>query len=295
MIEIYLLGTSSGLPSINRSFPSILIKDLKSGESVLFDVGENTQRQLLKYKVGLGKIKNIFISHNHIDHFLGLYGLIETYKVLDLELPTIHLPERIPVLASEFDFKYIRTGKTIEGLNYTVTPYRVKHIKNSYGFLYATKPTLKYMEDKIKGLDSRDFINLRTKGYTMKWDKIIRIEDISYVQEGIKVFYTGDTMYYEELATQLGNVDILIHDCTFIDEADQAKSKKHSTLYDAVNMAKKLNAKLLILTHLSNKYDNYSIEGILDKNTILARDGLKIGVKREKEDYRFDIIDMNKI
>ncbi len=293
MIEIYLLGTSSGLPSIHRSFPSILIKDLKSGEGVLFDVGENAQRQILKYRVGLGKIKHIFISHNHIDHFLGLYGLIETYKVLGLDLPTIHLPQRIPVIASEFDFKYIRTGKVVEGTNYTITPYRVKHIKNSYGFLYKIKPSIKYIEDKIKDLDTRDFINLKTKGHTMKWGKILKIEELTYIQEGIKVFYTGDTMYYEELATHLGQVDILIHDCTFIDEVDQARNKKHSTITDAINMAKRLNTKLLILTHLSNKYDNYNIDGL--ENTIIARDGLKISIRKEKNEYKFNIIDMNKL
>ncbi|MEM2379845.1 MAG: MBL fold metallo-hydrolase, partial [Candidatus Anstonellales archaeon] len=78
MIEIQFLGTSSGIPSLTRNFPSISIKDLRSGDINLFDVGEGTQRQILRYGLGLGKIRRIFISHLHIDHFLGLYGLVET-------------------------------------------------------------------------------------------------------------------------------------------------------------------------------------------------------------------------
>lgn len=294
MIEILFLGTSSGLPSINRSFPSLAIKELRGGEVILFDAGENTQRQIIKYKIGLGKIKHIFISHNHIDHFLGLYGLIETYKVYKVPIPKIHLPERIPYISTEFEFDYIRTVKTIDEKFYSIKPYRVKHIKNSYGFLYSTKPILKYKEEEIRNLTARDFINLKTKGYTMKGERIINLEEITYYQEGIKVFYTGDTLPLQDLE-ELNNVDILIHDGTFINEKEEAKAKKHSTILDAISTAKKLGAKLLLITHLSNKYDEFNrdyIKELLSEHIsgfelIIANDGLRLQIRKENNNIIF--------
>lgn len=287
MIEIIFLGTSSGIPSVSRAFPSIAIKDLRSGDICLFDVGEGTQREILRHGLGLAKIKNIFISHVHIDHFLGLYGLIETYRVYNIPLPNIYIPERIPYLGTEFDFRFIRSNTLVENSDYSVSAFRVKHIRNSYGFLFQTKGRRKFIEEKTRDFTDRDFMNLRIKGFTIRGDRTIRLEDVTYEVPGIRVFYTGDTMYFEDLAKELGKVNILIHDSTFLNEDEEARSKRHSTAQEAIAMAQRLDAELLILTHISNKYEHIPANILLNKldimnrKVVIAHDGMRVNIKRE--------------
>lgn len=296
MIEIQFLGTSSGIPSLTRNFPSISIKDLRSGDINLFDVGEGTQRQILRYGLGLGKIRRIFISHLHIDHFLGLYGLVETYKVYGIELPEIYLPDRIPYIASEFPFKFIRAKTLVDTENYRIDAFRVKHMKNSYGFVFESKGIRKFIPERIKGLNDRDFINLKSKGYTIKGENVVKIDEITYIQAGIRILYTGDSMFYPDLVNIIEHADVVIHDSTFLDEDREAKDKKHSTALQAREMARLLGAKLLILTHISNKYESWRDEDIISKIAdgrvpiVVARDGMKITLKRmESGDIEYNI------
>ncbi|MCS7122926.1 MAG: MBL fold metallo-hydrolase, partial [Candidatus Micrarchaeota archaeon] len=134
----------------------------------------------------------------------------------------------------------------------------------------------------------RDFMNLRTKGFTIRGDKTISLEEVTYEVPGIRVFYTGDTMYFEDLAKELGKVDVLIHDSTFLDEDQEARSKRHSTAREAISMAQRLDAELLVLTHISNKYEHVPDENILSRldtvgrKVVIARDGMRVILKREE-------------
>jgi len=273
--EIFPLGTSSGLPSIKRSFPCFAIR--YRGEVIIFDAGENCQRQILKSGLGFGSIKHILISHTHIDHFLGLYGLIESMKLYNIQLPNIYLPESIPEI-TKFDYKRITSRLEIKEKFYSIKAIKVRHTAKSYAFLFKTIDQIKFDKEKTKNFTPMDFKNILSKGYILKGDNIVKLEDVANKIDGLSILYTGD-IYKPDFDGI--KADVVIHECTFLDEDDEAKTKKHSTFKDVINTKNKVDAKLVILTHISNKY-----EFQLDKfgnEFVIAKDLQKIFIKKDRD------------
>ncbi|NPA22408.1 MAG: MBL fold metallo-hydrolase [Candidatus Micrarchaeota archaeon] len=284
MIEVFFLGTSAGAPTLKRGLPAIALR--YKGQLFLWDVGECAQRQLLKHKLGFG-IDGIFISHLHLDHFLGLYGLWETLKMQNLpEMPQVYAPKGFPLI-NDIPVKQIRSGKVYQGEDFEIRAFRVKHIGGSYGFVFEQAPRRKFIPEKIKGLEPRHFISFKRYGYAVVGGKEVSIDEVSYLKPGLKVAYTGDTMYYEAIVEEIKGADLLIHEATFR-EADQqdAIQKKHSTIADAARIAQKAGVKTLVLTHISSRYDKVPEEELIQEakryfqgEVILAHDGLKLEVK----------------
>jgi ribonuclease BN (tRNA processing enzyme) len=121
-----------------------------------------------------------------------------------------------------------------------------------------------------------DFKNILSKGYILKGDNIVKLEDVANKIDGLSILYTGDVYKPDFDGIK---ADVVIHECTFLDEDDEAKTKKHSTLKDVINTKNKVDAKLVILTHISNKY-----EFQLDKfgnEFVIAKDLQKIFIKKD--------------
>jgi ribonuclease Z len=286
MFSITFLGTSASAPTPERGLPSIALN--YEGNLFLFDCGEGTQRQMMKYKIGYGSIDAIFISHNHLDHYLGVYGLIET---LNLSSPS---PKPIKLFANELmesksllkrkfvDRIGIKKGKIYRGKNFTITAFPVTHTSDSFGFIFQEDDKIKFYEEKAKGMGIQGemFSEIQKKGYVTINKKKIKLSEVSWKKPGRKVVYTGDTAICKEVLKAAKDADLLIHEATF-DESrkEEATERLHSTAKDVAELAKTANVKVLILTHISPRYSDVSSlvneAKPIFENILIAQDGMK--------------------
>ncbi len=297
MMELFFLGTSGSNPTVFRSLPAICLR--YNGRLYLLDCGEGTQRQLMKQKIGFGSIDLIFVSHLHLDHFLGVFGLIKTMIMNQREKPIkIIAPKGFSKFIDMFFqqkelLEIIEINKKTEieeaGLRFVFFPNN--HLKNSFGVCIQEKDRLRFNAKKAHrlGLAGLDFKEIQKKGSIEKKGKEILLKDVAHEVNGEKICYTGDTAFDETILPYVENSDVLIHDATYLKQEEQeAKLRKHSTAEEAALIAKKANVKKLILTHISPRYSNYGVIGEQAKkifeNSLEAYDGLKIIVKKSKND-----------
>jgi ribonuclease Z len=286
MLRITFLGTSGSIPTLERGMPSIAVKYEK--ELMLWDCGEGTQRQLMKYKVGYGSINAIFISHPHLDHYLGMYGLLETLR-LSSPSPrpvSIFLPRAVDVRDYGFaDVKKLRSGKLYSPPGFTVSAFPVKHCRSSYGFVFQEDDKVKFHEKKAHslGLKGDLFRKIQEKGKVKTSKGVIRLGDVSWVKKGRKIVYTGDTLPHSNIIEKAQGADLLIHEATFDPLLkDEAEERMHSTTVDAATAAKQAQVKRLVLTHISPRYSD--VEALVRDarrifyNTEVAYDGMAIDV-----------------
>ncbi len=287
MLRITFLGTSGSTPTTERGMPALAVK--YGRELMLWDCGEGTQRQLMRYKVGYGSINTIFVTHPHLDHFLGVYGLLETLRLSSPSPKPLHLFLPKGVEAREYDFlkiSNIRKGKLHTGDGFTVSAFPVKHCRASYGLVFQEDDKIKFHEKKAHGLGlkGRMFREIQKKG-RVKTDKgEVRLEDISWVKPGRKVVYSGDSAPDSNIIEEAKGADLLIHEGTF-DAAlkEEAEERLHCTVEDAADIAKKAGAKRLIITHISPRYSDVGpllaqARKIFPK-TEMACDGMAVDVK----------------
>lgn len=305
MIVITFLGTSSGIPTKNRNHPGIAIEYFsKIKDTLLFDCGENIQVQLMRAKISFMQISKIFITHWHADHFAGLIPLIQTMnlegrkKELKIFGPEakkylFHIQNlyyykpkfRIDPFDVELSEEPIKIDETKD---YEIYAIKVKHTIPSVAYCFKEKDKWSIQVEKLKemGLKRGKWLEeLKRKGkYTIK-GKEVKIEDVAILKKGLKIVYTGDTEYCENVVKLAKDADVLIHDATFTEEHKE-EEKSHSSAKDASLIAKKANVKLLVLTHLSRRYQTKEdVESLKEEaqknfeNVIVASDFLQIILK----------------
>ncbi|RME79436.1 MAG: ribonuclease Z [Methanobacteriota archaeon] len=290
-VEVFFLGTSAGIPSVKRNMPSIALR--WGGDVLLFDAGECCQRSLMKSKVGYGSIRNIFISHAHLDHFLGLFGLIETLRMTTNapeEKLNIYAPSKLmEKLLNRWPFMELKTlkeGVKHRGKDYSVRAFRVKHEGESFGFVFEEDEKIRFNKERALelGIKGRLFSEIERKGKVVVDGRSVLLSDISYVERGKKVVYSGDTMYCERIVEEAMGADLLIHEATF-DEGmeEEAIQRRHSTVKDAATIAEKAGVKMLALTHISARYDNAEMlvkqaKEYYSGEVVVAHDGMKLVV-----------------
>lgn len=298
MIEITFLGTAASKPTKQRALPSIAISI--DGEIILLDCGEGTQRQLLHADLNPNKIKSVFISHLHGDHWFGLPGLIwSTGLDMRKEDLLVFAPKGFAELFSTLDslmhpyrlykvlIKEIKEGLIYEDKKIEVYAIKAKHSIESYSFKIKEKDKPpRIIKEKLKELGIPEGPHLRKlkqgEPIKLKDGRIIYPEQI--LGEPIKgkiIVYSGDTAPNEDLIDFARNADLLIHEATFTDlEESSARESKHSTARDAARIAKKANVKKLVLTHISARYkviDQLLMEAKEEfENVIVAQDLQKI-------------------
>lgn len=303
MIRLVVLGSSASMPSKER-VPSCFA--VKYGEVLLFDCCEAVQRQMMIYGVSYAKIKAIFITHLHADHFLGVFGLIQTMNFIARKEPlyifgpkgTQKLLEsvfNVNEMSPDFTVRVFDTAESAKPIFETplfnVRAFEVEHGTNALGYTLQEKATRKFDVEKAEkiGVPRHQFSELEAKGAIKikvgksKKTKIVKIEDITFQKAGKKIVYTGDSMPCKSIEREAKEADLLIHDSCFAGtEAEAAKQKKHSTVVDAAQSAKKAGAKKLLLTHFSNRYDDTA--PLLEEarkifsETLAAKEGLEIMV-----------------
>ncbi|WP_295725241.1 ribonuclease Z [uncultured Methanobrevibacter sp.] len=295
-MEITFLGTSSAVHSYTRSHPSIAIKAF--GETMLFDCGEGTQRQLIYAKISPMKISKIFITHYHGDHILGMPGLLQSMNFRGRETKlTIYGPKGLDNLQQaisnlgfpDFDFPLewieIDSGTVIENEEYIIKAQRVKH--NTLTLAYSVEELKKPRFLRQKAIDlgvpvGPKFGKLHSGESVEVNGEIIKPEQVlGPPRKGHKITYSGDTMPCEEIINFAKDSTILIHESTYkAEDKDKADLHAHSTSVDAANIALNSNSKELILTHISTRYTE--VDDLLKeaqeifKNTKIAKDLMKL-------------------
>jgi ribonuclease Z len=297
-LKLTILGCHSATP---RSFAYPTSQYLEiNNNTYLIDCGEGTQRQLRKYKLNFSKIKNIFISHLHGDHFYGLIGLIATLGILNRQTE-LHIfgPRGIKEVIN-LQFKLAKSGVNYplhfhellskkseliyEDSKVSVHTIPLRHRIYTNGFLFKEKPKERKLNmeaiSKFQEIEICDYQNLkngkdfiRSNGETILNDKLTLPPPptLSYA-------FCSDTSYFEDIIPVIKNVDLLYHESTFLeDKADLAQKTKHSTALQAAKIAKKAKVKKLILGHYSSRYkdlDLFSEEAKkVFKNVELAKNG----------------------
>jgi len=266
-VRITFLGTAGSTPTVDRNQVSVLLE--YEGTGYLFDVGEGTQRQFMRYRRSMLKVKHIFISHAHGDHVFGLPGVVHTMALLGRKAPLyVWVPKgqgyrveqlvcAIPIkLPFELLIREVAGGMFLEEEKLTVSAYPLDHTIRTLAYVWAEKPRKKADKEKLQklGLLNNPLVRKLKEGKTVLWKgKEVRPEDIVYTVPGIKVVYAVDTRpVFHELAE---GADLLIHDGTFSCEDQQlAEEKKHSTVCEAAELARQLAAKRLALIHISGRY-----------------------------------------
>lgn len=296
MLEIVFLGTGSGIPSKRRNPAGIWLR--YEDESFLWDCGEGSQRQMMIFKIGFMKINRIFITHWHADHWAGLIGLLQTMNmegrkenlyiygpdaerfvgdILDLDYwgPRFKIiPKNVPFEGSESNCVYVSKRFEIHSIP-------VKHTVPAVAYYFKEKDAwnvdIKKAEDTYGLVQGPDVGRLKKYGVIRYKGERIRLEDVGMLKPGVKVVYTGDTKQCKNLENICADTDIIIHDATFMDEKE---NRMHSGAKDAALLAKKCNAKELVLTHFSRRYQD--IKPLRDEakkifpKTRVAEDGMKL-------------------
>lgn len=313
MLEVYMLGTSATIPTKNRKLSGVLINF--NGDRILFDCGEGAQERIMELSLGLMKIKAIFITHWHADHFSGLLGLIQTMGMEKRKEPLyIYGPERTGEFVERilgigyYRRKYkifakdLKHGEKVEfhakvfrtSGNYSIKAFKTEHDIPSLGYVFEEGHSLKVNRSKMEklGLKSGPLIGKLKKLESIKFrGRIIRPEEVVEEIKGRKVVYTGDTDYCENTIEFSNAADLLIHDATFTKKLKENGMEKHSSAYEAALVAKKAKVKMLLLTHISRRYEK-NPEILLKEakevfeNSEVAYDGMKISLKAHRPEEK---------
>jgi ribonuclease Z len=294
------LGTAASIPAKERSLPSIVFN--VNGDLILMDVGEGTQRQMLYAGLSPQKVMKILITHMHGDHILGLPGLIRTMamlgrnEVLEIFGPRgisayINLNIESALLGSDFELHVheVSPGIIIEDRDYIIEAVPVNHGVEAYGYVLRTKdkPGKLSLDKALSlGLKPGPVLRMLKEGKSVYVNgKIIKPEDVlGEPIRGSKIVYSGDTLPCENIVKASDNADILIHEATFINEdMELARVAYHSTVGQAAEIASRANVGLLILTHISNRYQDLRL--LLNEarsvfhNVMIAYDFMTLRIK----------------
>lgn len=276
-LHVHFLGTAGSLPSPQRNPPCILIR--RGSDTLLFDCGEGAQQQMMRAKTGF-TIDAIFVTHWHADHFLGIFGIVETLGFMERTAP---LPIYGPPWVVEFVDLIQRINRHTRGFAVTAHPldhgsvvpfngYTVRAFATIHGI-----PGLGYVleEDERPGRFNRDHAIALGVPPGPLFGRLQRGETVRIVRDGVetevrpgdvlgeprpgrKVVYTGDTRPIQNLprvAAMIRDADLLIHDATFDDqESSRAREVLHTTAGEAGEAAAALNARMLALVHISSRY-----------------------------------------
>lgn len=290
-MEIVFLGTTAAVPSAARGHSGIALK--YHDEVILWDCGEGTQKQLITSKTSYMKIKKIFVTHFHGDHFLGLPGLIQTLSFADRrEDLHVYAPKGIKNLIEnilnlgEYGLKYDMVAHTLsdnfelKDEKYTIKSIKVEHSIPTYGLVFEEVKGREFLLDKAKklGIPPGPAYSKLQKGEKIKLGgKWIYPDDVlGEKKKGFKVVYSSDTRPCSAVIENCRDA-VLIHDATFDGSLkNNAIETMHSTCTEAAQVAKEGVAKELYLMHISPRYKTDELllkeSRKIFRNTIVARD-----------------------
>jgi ribonuclease Z len=301
-LSLRFLGTSASRPTVERGLSSLALT--REGETMLFDCGEGTQRQMMRWNVGF-TLGDIFFTHFHTDHFLGALGLLKTLALQARTEPlriwgprgAIALFKRAEGLGNEkltfpLTVAEVEPGTPIKRKDYEIRPFTVEH-RNGAAVGYA------FVEYERRGRFDPDLARELGIPEGPLWGRVHKGEAITLddgrviessvlvgpTRPGRTVVITGDTRPCAATIAHAADADLLVHEATFGDEdAARAMETMHSTAREAATVAKMANVRALVLTHFSARYSRdpsdlgREARDVFAGPVTLAKDGMEIEV-----------------
>jgi len=293
-ISLIFLGTGQAIPTAKRNHTAMLMK--YKNENILIDCGEGTQRQFRKAKINPCKITRLLITHWHGDHVFGLPGLFQTLALNNYN-KTLHIYVKkkkkkfISLLYRMFIFreklkievKEVK-GKFLETPDFYIEAFPLRHGSpcNAYSFIEKDKRRLNKKKLQELKLPQSPLLADLQKGKNITYKgKIIKANSVSYMEKGKKITFLFDTILCETCYKAAKQADLLIAEAVYLkQEKDLARDHKHLTARQTATIAKKSKVKTLILSHLSQRYENNENKILKEareifKNTTIAEDLMK--------------------
>jgi ribonuclease Z len=270
-LDIVFLGTSASAPTARRGTSALLIR--RGGDRLLFDCGEGTQRQLLRSSIGLVDLEEIFVTHFHADHYLGLPGMLKTFSLRMRESPlTVYGPPGlrdlydalgrvVGKLTYPVELVELRAGDALSRDGYDLCAFPVDHRVPAIGYALVESVRPGRFDDAAadalavpfgpeRGALQRGEPITLANGRTIQPDQLV-----GPPRPGRTIVYTGDTLPAEAVAMLFRAADVLVHEATFAEEdRRRADETGHSTALQAARVAREAAVSLLALTHVSPRY-----------------------------------------
>ncbi len=270
------LGTSGSTPTAKRALAATLVR--RGGERLLFDCAEGTQRQLLRCDLGLVDLEEIFLTHFHADHYLGLPGMLKTYSLRGRELPlTMYGPRGLRDLLTTLrrifgrltypvELVELEPGARLRRGGYTLQTFAVDHGVSAVGYALVederpgrfdveTAMTLGVPDGPERGILQRG------EPVTLPGGQVITPEQVlGPARAGRKLVLSGDTAPTASVVEAATAADLLVHEATFLaEERERARETLHSTAGEAALVAREAGVHMLALTHVSTRYFGHQV------------------------------------
>jgi ribonuclease Z len=281
LFELIFLGTSASAPSVQRGLPSQVV--IHNEHRFLVDCGEGTQRQILQSGLGFRKLNRILVTHGHLDHILGIAGLVSTYlrweamdkleiyagqnaleRIDDLLFKVVIRGARPPF---PIELIPISTGEIISESDLTVTAFPVNHRgPDCYGFAFQESGRRPFLADEAEALSipqghwRRDLVQgLPT---TLPDGRVVQPDEVlGEFEEGTRLTIVGDTGDTESILPYCMNAAGLVIEATYLkEEQEMAREFAHLTAAEAAGLAVNANVRQLFLTHISRRYRDRDVE-----------------------------------
>lgn len=300
MLSVTFLGTSAARPTVERNVSSLAL--IREGETLLFDCGEGTQRQMMRYGASF-TLSHIFFSHFHGDHFLGVIGLARTLG-LQARVEPLHLygpkgakrvlgdaiklgVERVPF---PIEIHEVKAGEAMKQEAYEIRVFATEHGGGSVGYALVENMRFgRFDPEKARalGIPEGPLWGKMQRGEAVELADGRKLTADSVVgppRPGRKVVITGDTRGCASVVDAAAGADLLVHEATFgEEEKERAKETFHATAREAAQVALAAGVKQLVLNHFSARYSTSAEELVKEAkavfgNVVAARDGMTVEV-----------------
>ncbi len=265
-LSVFFAGTAGSVPTARRGLPAVLVR--RGGQRLLFDCGEGTQRQLLR-SVGLADLDCVFLTHHHVDHWLGLLGMVKSFALRDRHAPlTVYGPPGteqllkamggvIGRLPYPFEVVDLASGDALDfDDGYSIEAFNVRHRGTAFGYALVE-------QDRPGRFDAERAAALGVPfgpelGRLQRGERVGDVDPAEVVgppRGGRRVVISGDTTPCDAVRVAADGADLLVHEATFTSqERERAAETRHSTAAQAATLAAEAGVALLALTHVSTRY-----------------------------------------